>query len=43
MSNILKKLEGGDLRSIGRVNEVVHDILRNPLLFAEVFEGMMIL
>ena len=30
MSQILKKLEGGDLRSIGRSDEVVNDILENP-------------
>jgi hypothetical protein len=41
MSQILEKLRGGDLRSIGRANEVVDDILKNPDLFAEVFEGML--
>jgi hypothetical protein len=41
MSEVLKKLEGGDLRSIGRSEEVVHDILTNPTLFGEVFEGML--
>jgi len=41
MSKILHKLKGGDLRSIGRADEVVQDILRNPSLFGEVFEGML--
>ena len=41
MSGILEKLKGGDLRSIGRADEVVHDILENPALFGEVFEGML--
>ena len=41
MSRILQKLKGGDLRSIGRVDEVVQDILRNPTLFEEVFEGVL--
>ncbi len=41
MSNILQKLKGGDLRSIGRSEEVVQDILQNPDLFSEVFEGML--
>ena len=41
MSNILQKLKGGDLRSIGRSEEVVQDIFENPDLFSEVFEGML--
>ncbi len=41
MSKILQKLTGGDLRSIGKAEEVVDDILRNPSLFTEVFEGML--
>ncbi|UCE35888.1 MAG: hypothetical protein JSW00_09985 [Thermoplasmata archaeon] len=40
MSQILQKLKGGDLRSIGRADEVVEDILKNPSLFGEVFKGM---
>ncbi len=40
MGNILLKLEGGDRRSIGRVDEVVADILDHPSLFGAVFEGM---
>lgn len=41
MDGILQKLKGGDLRSIGRAEEVVQDILDNPSLFTEVFEGML--
>ena len=40
MGHVLEKLRGGDLRSIGRANEVVEDILKTPALFEEVFEGM---
>jgi len=41
MSKILEKLKGGDLRSIGKAEEVVADIFKNPALFGEVFEGML--
>jgi hypothetical protein len=41
MRHILEKLKGGDLRSIGRADEVVHDILADPALFGEVFQGML--
>ena len=41
MGRILQKLKGGDIRSIGRAEEVVQDILNNPVLFTEVFEGML--
>ena len=41
MNGILDKLKGGDLRSIGRSDDVVGDILENPDLFPEVFEGML--
>ena len=40
MNQILKQLIGGDLRSIGRGNEVVQQILDNPQLFPDVFEGL---
>ncbi len=40
MNNILEKLKGGDLRSVGRSDEVVEDILKKPSLFREVFEGI---
>jgi len=41
MSGILAKLSGGDLRSIGRVDEVVSDVLAEPALFDELFYGML--
>lgn len=41
MSKILQKLRGVDLRSIGKADEVVQDILNDPSLFKEVFEGML--
>lgn len=41
MSQALEKLKGGDLRSIGKSNEVVQDILKTPSLFGEVFEGLL--
>jgi hypothetical protein len=41
VSDLLKKLEGGDRRSIGRANEVVRDVLNNPALFGMVFDGML--
>ena len=37
---ILDKLAGGDLRSIGRTEEVVQDIMQDPSLFGAVFEGI---
>lgn len=39
-SGILEKLKGGDLRSIGKADEVVAELLGNPALFGEVFRGM---
>lgn len=40
MHPILEKLKGGDRRSIGRANEVVKQVLRNPALLGELFKGM---
>lgn len=40
MKSILEELKGGDLRSIGRVEEIVKDVLNNQKLFKEVFDGM---
>jgi hypothetical protein len=37
--NILDRLEGGDLRSIGSADKVVMEILKKPSLFEEVFSG----
>jgi hypothetical protein len=41
MEDILRKLEGGDRRSIGRVDEVVAQVLGDPSLFAALFSGML--
>ena len=41
MHAILKKLDGTDRRSIGRVDEVVSDVLADPRLFGIVFDGML--
>ena len=41
MEKILGKLSGGDRRSIGRVDEVVADVLRDPSLFERVFDGIL--
>jgi hypothetical protein len=38
--SILDKLRGGDLRSIGRSNEVAGDIEKNATLFKTVFRGL---
>jgi hypothetical protein len=40
MHLILRKLEGGDRRSIGRSNEVVADVIADPRLFGAVFSGL---
>ena len=40
MTNILDKLQGGDLRSIGEANEVAREIANNPELFKIVFRGL---
>ena len=40
MPKILHKLEGGDRRSIGRANEVVSEVIANPMLFAQVIAGL---
>jgi hypothetical protein len=41
MDDILHKLAGHDRRSIGRVSEVVQDVLHDPALFEVVFNGML--
>jgi len=41
MSDILTKLLGGDRRSIGRSDEVVSDVLAEPVLFGRLYEGML--
>lgn len=40
MSDILKKLQGGDLRSIGRSNEVALEVEENTSLLGELFNGL---
>ena len=40
MTDILEKLRGGDLRSIGRANEVAHEVENNCTLFGAVFSGL---
>lgn len=40
MHDMLRKLEGGDRRSIGRSNEVVKDVIANPKLFGALFHGL---
>jgi hypothetical protein len=39
MNTILRKLCGGDRRSIGRSNEIVEEVLNRPSLFRYLFEG----
>jgi hypothetical protein len=41
MTDLLNKLEGGDLRSIGRSEEVVQDVLADPGLFGELILGVL--
>jgi len=38
--NMLEKLRGGDLRSIGRANEIVADIKKDSTLIEKVFPGL---
>ena len=40
MHALLKKLEGGDRRSIGRVGEVVEDVLNDSSLFEILIDGL---
>lgn len=39
MNPVLPKLTGGDLRSIGRSDEVAAEVLTEPSLFGPLFEG----
>ncbi len=41
MENILDKLKGGDLRSTGRSDEVVADVLADPALFDALFRAIL--
>jgi hypothetical protein len=40
-NRLTEKLAGGDRRSLGRSNEVVADVRRNPSLFDLLFDGML--
>jgi len=39
--NILEKLRGGDLRSIGKANEIAKEVVNNPALFEFLFSGLL--
>ena len=41
MTDILQKLKGGDRRSIGRVDDVVEAVHKDPSLFEDLFFGML--
>jgi len=41
MQRILAKLRGGDLRSKGRSEEVLEDVLKNPDLLPILFNGLL--
>jgi hypothetical protein len=41
MTDILQKLQGGDRRSIGRVDDVVEAVQKDPSLFEDLFFGML--
>jgi hypothetical protein len=41
LHDVLKKLAGGDRRSIGRVDEVIAEVLNDPSLFKVVFNGIL--
>ncbi|MFQ5652666.1 MAG: hypothetical protein ACE5IY_22260 [bacterium] len=40
MTNILHKLRGGDLRSIGKANDVAREVVENTELFGPLFSGL---
>ena len=42
MHALLKWLQGGDRRSIGRVDEVVDEVLGSPSLFKELIDGLFV-
>lgn len=42
MSKLLEMLRGGDRRSIGRADEVVERVQKDPSLFGELFDGMLV-
>jgi hypothetical protein len=42
MHPLLKKLQGGDRRSIGKVDEVVDQVLGSAVLFEELVDGLLV-
>jgi hypothetical protein len=42
MNAILRKLEGGDRRTIGRVDDVINDVLADTQLFDDLVDGMFV-
>ena len=42
MHALLKKLQGGDRRSIGKVDEVVDQVLGSAVLFEELINGLLV-
>jgi hypothetical protein len=42
MDTILRKLEGSDRRSIGRVDEVVTAVIKKPSFFNELIGGLFV-
>ena len=42
MHALLKKLQGGDRRSIGKVDEVVDQVLGSAALFEELIKGLLV-
>jgi hypothetical protein len=41
MRNVISMLEGGDRRSIGRVNEVVRIVIKEPDRFRALVDGLL--
>jgi hypothetical protein len=42
MNALLRMLQGGDRRSVGRVDEVVDAVRKDPTLFAGLFDGLLV-
>ena len=42
MDTILRKLKGGDRRSIGRADEVVSEVMKNSALFNQLIDGLFV-
>jgi len=41
VNQLLEKLRGGDMRSTGRADQVAAEVLDDPLLFDDLFSGML--